>query len=256
MLETVLPDDAVLAQMSQEELNRLANEIGRRRDQAGLEQLSDALIRINDGWKDGAHSETSDTRRNRRIVGREVKVGDNVEVIRTPIPEENIRRVMKRAAEAGLTERQRDVWILIDVIGYRQEAAAEKLGIKQPAVSRLLNRARTALWEHIDRNSVVYRVFLMESHRAAYFKPSYRPPVPRQVEDARCFIEEEPHISTHIQADALKKVEIWYKEDPVIIETETGEQSPLSVSFSRICRYANKKRREKFLEQCNNLAET
>jgi hypothetical protein len=246
-----LPSDDELRGMSDPELKALADTL----DDKGQEALSSALIRIHDGWRDGAHSETSDTRRRRRIVGREIPIGEHADHIPVTISEYVIRRLMGQAARAALTEEQRLVWVLHDYEGLSQRIIADLLGIKQPAVSRCLNRARIALWNHIDKHSPAYRAFLEDSHQAKYIAPSYRPPLPVGLDAARQEFERDQATYTHIQIYKPRRVEIWRNGEPVMerdkcgdaVLGEDGQELVMSLTYRGIMRDARRirARREK-----------
>lgn len=251
---TVIPSDDQLRRMSQKELNKLANELKDQcyasGDYRALEWLSDALLRIHQAWLDGAHSETTDTRRRRRICGREIPIGGNIDYIPTPISDSHIRQLMAKACKSGLTRRQQEVWILHDVVGYTQVRIADLLEIGQPAVSRCLTRARNAMWDYIDRNDPAFRVFLMESHRTAYFRPSPRPRLPEFLDAARQKLEEDPATSTHIQTDAWRRVEIWKNLKPILVpDLMTGDLRHYGVTF----RSLRPKKLKKFKPGCNKM---
>jgi transcriptional regulator with XRE-family HTH domain len=249
-----IPDDAVLARMSHAELSTLANELAvccTPNDSSPLEWLSDALLRIHRGWRDGAHSETSDTRRRRKIIGKEIPAGDQANYIKAPISNDVIITMLRKAAAAGLSDWQQDVWLLADVIGWTQRAIAREFNVGQPAVSRALGRARQALWEHIDKHGNAFKVFILESRRTAYFRPAYRPPLPPELDEARREIEADTPISTHIQIDKPKQVEVWRRGvRPTRIRE--GREHSISHSFREIVAQAKKLKKER--AQCNTFS--
>jgi predicted DNA-binding protein (UPF0251 family) len=252
-----IPKDDELRAMSEtaiDDLSRgLAAEAARTGDDGPVEELSNALLRINDGWRAGAHSETSDTRRRRRIAGTETLVAECPEWAPAPPNAVDIDRLLGRAHEADLTERQYTVWILCDEQGYSQAAAAQVMGIKQPAVSRLLNRAREALMDYIDKHDPYYRVFVREIHRASYRRPGYRPPLPAALDGARQLLERDRRISTHIMPDCLSRVEPWLNGDPIVLDSQSREPIHYSLSFREVISRGRKIK--KFEASCNKVPE-
>ncbi len=207
-----LPSDVELKSMSPRQLEELA---ARLETAAERERLSDALLRINQAWQSSAHSETSDTRRRRRIRNREIQTGEHTDALQAQATQQAVNRILLSAARAGLTASQRRVWFLADVMGWTQETIAGKLNVKQPSVSRCLGRARRAMWEYIDEHSPAFRVFQAESHGKGYFEPAKRPDLPPALDGARRRFEELPGISTHIIEFDHHWVEIWIGEEAI-----------------------------------------
>ena len=236
-----IPPDDILKKMSHKELNKLANEIALQCAASGsdraLEYLSDALIRIHRGWRSGAHSEISDTRRRRRIVGSEIPIGEHTECIATTISDRCIRKAIVRACKAGLSRRQQEVWVLHHVAGWSTVQIAAKYGISQPAASQCLKRARQELWDHIDRHDPVFQVFMMESNRSVYLPPEKRPMLPPELDEARRELESQPGMTTHIQADALGRVEVWCDGKPATVASNNRERRA-SYTLGQILRMA------------------
>lgn len=217
-----IPTDDKLKTMTPDELNKLAFSLTVgpsaspaevRQSRQAQEWLSDALLRIN--GCDGVHSEQANTTRNRRLAATEIQFSQlkNIDWAAVAISQSAVKRLADQAAEAACTPLQQAVWILTEA-GWSQQRIADHLHINQPAVSRALNRARTAMWNYVNKRSDAYIVFSMESHRTAYFDPSYRPPLDRDVEEARVIIEDDSiSVSTHIQIDAIKVIEIWRRDN-------------------------------------------
>lgn len=198
----LIPKDEALAAMTPQQINDLANRLKEEKDDyqrhLSLEWLSDALLRINRGWQDtAAHSETTRTKRSRRIVGGEVQFSqlEHPDWISVPISEAAVRRIIAQAAAAGLSRDQQIIWTLSEA-GYTEVYIAEQLGIDQSTVSRRLMVARNIVWDHIDTRGDAYKVFLEESHRTAYFGASSKRRLPPDLEEARRLIEEYTNVVT------------------------------------------------------------
>lgn len=199
----LIPDDERLRAMTPAQISALANDLASLGSgaQQALEWLSDALLRINRGWESGAHSELADTRRNRRIIGAEIhfsQIDRLDDSIRVAITDQAVRSIIGRAASAGLTRAQQLVFAL-DEAGLSQASIADQLNMHPRKVSRVLCAARDALWGHVDRRGDAFKVFLEESHRAAYFPPGARRRLPPWMESAREVIEAHENVTTHIE---------------------------------------------------------
>ena len=108
------------------------------------EIFSDAMLSAVDGWRDVAHSETSDTTRSRRIR-RELPLDEDLAALGPQDIEVFNRRVLQLAA-AGLTNMQKLAWWYVEDCDLTQAEAGRLMGeISQQAVSRLLDRARGAM---------------------------------------------------------------------------------------------------------------
>lgn len=231
--------------MTATELSALANSLATDptvNTNLAYEYLSDALIRIHKGWVDGAHSELSDTDRRRRIIGNEIPIDEQLGTIVTPISHSVIRHMLHKAAKAGLTEWQQEVWLLADIVGWKQREIAREYGVVQSAVSQCLNRARQALWDYVDRRDPAIKVFLMESRRMPYFAPAYRPGLPPELDEARQAIESARGVSTHVQVDALKRVEVWHNGKRPM-RTRDGRDYPVSLTYAQIIARAKKSKK-------------
>ena len=199
-----IPKDAVIREMSPEQLDELAAELTTDEER---EALSDALLRIERAYRDGAHSEMSDTRRSRRIRA-EVGFNEELGADSNPISEDKIQSIMIGLANGGLTKTQRSVWILIHVEGLTQEEAGLRLGIKQPAVSRALDRADAALVKHAKENATAYQM-LQALVKRGYFRPGHRPDLPPELDEARRELEADENVDTCIVDPYAQQVEVW-----------------------------------------------
>lgn len=233
---STIADVETIRQMDATELKRLSDSLETAEER---EELADNLLRIHSAWRSNAHSEQSDTRR-RRKIRREVFAVPALESLEAKVDADIMQRAIDRAYEAALTPLQQSVWYWSDIMGWKQQRIAGELHIKQPEVSRLLNRARTALWAHIDKNSTEYRVFVRETRRAAYHRPPHRPRLPIVLDEARRLIELDCKTSTHIQIDQPRKVEIWENDEPVILIDEEQRQSNYALSFRQTVARAKK----------------
>ncbi len=238
MTRTSIPNDEQLARMTRSEQNALANEIAAAGDTQLLECLSDALLRIHQAWRDGAHSELSDTARRRRIVGNETPLDGKLDCIVTSVSDESIRRAIRQAARAGCTRRQQEVWTLHEIVGCSQVEIAGVYGTSQQAVSSCLARAREAIWDHLDKHSPTYVVFIAESHRSAYFPPAHRPELPTELEPARQALERKPKVTTHIQIEHPRRVEIWHDGEPPPPQERSRDKHAKSYTFRQIAKMA------------------
>ena len=213
-MNKAIPSDVEIVAMGAAELYELCDGYRRAGDEGALEAVSDALLWKNKGWLAGAHPEGSDTRRCWRIK-REIAVergGENW--VFQNIDEMEIQSMLTRAAAAGLTERQAEVWMLSFSGGYSEEAIGELLGINQESVSRALNRARANLWDHLDKNGDWWWTFWRESHRSAYFAVPMREALSDDLEAARRLLESEPDVLTLIYPEDPSKIAIWKNEEP------------------------------------------
>jgi len=249
MSRVLIPPDAELARMSPAEQNTLANEVAASGDSGTLERLSDALLRIHGGGQDGAHPESCDTARRRRIVGHEVAIGDHLDWIPVPISNAEVSRLLYKSARAGLSRRQQEMWLLHDIVGWTQQAIAGQYGIGQPAVSRCLSRARAALWDYIDNHDRALLVFMLESHRRSYRPPDRRPSLPPDLDAARRLIEEDPQVSTHIFPENYRRLEIWRDGTRPPGEIVDGCDKQPSLTFRQAIAKAGKLK--KFEIPCN-----
>lgn len=210
----IIPDDTALARMSAQELNKLANSFHNQEPawpehkiQQAMEWLADALLRVS-GCR-GVYSENPNSTRNRRICGREVSLDciEGANWISLPVSEAAVRRLVRKAAEASCTRLQQEIWALVEC-GVAQAEIAVLYGLGQPEVSRILNRARQEIWDHIDKRGDVYRVYCEESHRSAYFAPHSPHLLPEWLDEPRRVIEDKLGVHTSIQQDAPKFVEL------------------------------------------------
>lgn len=210
--EALIPNDDRLSEMTPAEINKLANVVATIGTENDLERLSDAILRINKGWNSGAHSELSDTRRNRYIAGREARTDILPDVLVLPISDAIIRKEISKAQKAALTRRQQEVWVLCEIAGLSQGEAARKLKIKQCDVSRALQRAKNALRNYIDKQGILYNLFADCAHRSAPLKLQARPALPPAINEARAIIEEMTGAETLIQNGRFRSVEIWPRD--------------------------------------------
>ena len=109
------------------EVNRLNSAVGSRKGTEGLEE-----VLYGDKTDDVEEAQEKSFRK--EYLWREDKIGENPETI-------YIRKESREEALAAMTERQREVFLLYYEKGYRQREIAEMLGISQPNVVKLLNKA-------------------------------------------------------------------------------------------------------------------
>ena len=109
------------------EANRMNSRMGSRKGTEGLEE-----VLYGDKTDDAEEAQEKSFRK--EYLWREDKIGESPETI-------YIRKESREEALAAMTERQREVFLLYYEKGYRQRDIAEMLGISQPNVVKLLNKA-------------------------------------------------------------------------------------------------------------------
>lgn len=179
------------------------------------EQFKDALVNPLENHRSGIHSECSDTRR-RRNHKNELEIFEDKVPSLNAVEEHELQQMLLTLARDGLSQRQKQVWFLYDYMGYSQREIANLLGIKQPAVSRVLHRAEDALMERAMMDGVALHL-LRESGRRGYFAPGHRPGVPELVQEHRRVIEMKEGVITVIIDMDKQAVEIWDTNQPDVI---------------------------------------
>lgn len=228
-MASVLPSDNELRELTLDQLDKLACSLS----DDDREALSDALLRINGSLGRDTFSSDSESSRNVRITGHEVRFSALIgaeDWIACPMPDHWVRSMIYKAADAGCSKAQWDAWVLSEA-GASEVRIAQMLGISQSAVCQRLGRARQAIWDHIDRHSIEYRVFWRESHRTAYFPPHHGPNLPDWLDPVRQGFELNPDVTTHIQQDAPGVLEVWRRGDIGCIEKhgkQCEERYPIS----------------------------
>lgn len=171
-----IPTYEVFCKMSREEVSALTNAIAKCWDgdeknvkdkeytQRGLEWISDMMLRRSRGWESDAYSENYQTGRNRRIVGHEIQISqlERPDVISVPISDSEVKRIIAKAAKAGLNRTQQLVYTFYEA-GFTQEHIANILDISQQAVSKQYSLALEKLKYCVAREPAY--IFYLESHR-------------------------------------------------------------------------------------------
>jgi hypothetical protein len=204
----LLSDDEIIA-MSADEKHIYADSLTNRHQR---EEFATALLRINGllGKPHGTHSENPLTSRNRRIRNRELYSADlaDADWFVGQIPSKEIDRLINKAINAACTQIQAQVFCLSE-LGVTQHRIADHFGIEQCKVSRILDKARAAIFAEIDTSSIEYHMYKQCSRHYVPPSPPNRPMLPKYLEAARQVIECKPDLSTHIQQDAPNILEIW-----------------------------------------------
>lgn len=218
-----IPNDEELAKMSPSQIAALADSLTTPEQR---EQLSDALLKVHKGWQVGAHSEVSDTRRNRRHA-REQSMEELAEAAGVVIPTAppSMLPLIQRALKASVDEEVAVMWILHED-GWTQARIAETFDVSQGCVSQRLARARDLIRDNIDEKEGWFRILCVEMRRRRYVPLQKQPPLASEIQAARIVLE----------ANGL---ETWIlRQDPgsVIIVDAKGNET--RVTFRELLRQA------------------
>lgn len=237
----VLPSDNEIRAMSPAEQDAIFRSLQTDDER---EEFSDALLRLQQAHRVGAHSERTDTRRRRRQQGECLFTADLAPAM-SAIDEHELQQMLLTLAGEGLTKRQQQVWFLCDYMGYKQREAAEILGLRQQSsVSRTLARAEFALMRRAKMDGVAIQL-LRESGRRGYFAPGHRPEVPELVQAHRQVIEQQDGVITVIIDMDKQSVEIWDTNQREVIRDDR-RLPDARVSFYKAKKLAMRSASEEF----------